>query len=203
MDDSTPPAVLVAFFSRAGENYFNGGRRNLEVGNTQVVAELIAELITVDLHQIRPADPYPRSYDATVERNVQEQRADARPAIVNPLPSIDRYDVVLLGSPIWNVRPPMIMRTLAEAHDFAGKRVHPFTTHAMSGLGTAVEDYTDACPTPPSEPAWRSEGNRSTRHRQTSRPGSAASGSTRPSCTSSKESAPSRHLRPEGRSAVA
>ena len=40
----------------------------------------------------------------------------------------------------------MIMRTLADGHDFAGKRTHPFTTHAMSGLGTAVEDYTDACP---------------------------------------------------------
>src|SRR3954447_2525114 len=30
--------VLVAFFSRAGENYYYGGRRNLTVGNTEVVA---------------------------------------------------------------------------------------------------------------------------------------------------------------------
>ncbi|MGW0828533.1 hypothetical protein [Streptomyces sp. NPDC002845] len=34
---------------------------------------------------------------------VREQDADARPTIANPLSAIDRYDVVLLGSPIWNV----------------------------------------------------------------------------------------------------
>jgi hypothetical protein len=31
--------VLLAYFSRAGENYLNGGRRRLTVGNTEVVAE--------------------------------------------------------------------------------------------------------------------------------------------------------------------
>jgi hypothetical protein len=72
--------------------------------------------------------------------------ADARPAIANPLDSIGRYDTVLLGSPIWNVRAPMIMSTFAESLDFAGKAVYPFTTYAVSGLGTAVRDYTASCP---------------------------------------------------------
>ena len=39
----------------------------------------------------------------------------------------------------------MIMHTFAEGHDFTGKSVVPFTTHAMSGLGTAERDYTTAC----------------------------------------------------------
>src|SRR5581483_2243284 len=56
------------------------------------------------------------------------QNADARPRIANPLRSIDAYDVVLLGSPIWNVRPPMIMSTFAERFDFSGKTIHPFVT---------------------------------------------------------------------------
>ena len=66
---------------------------------------------------------------------MREQDADARPAIANPLRSIDEYDTVLLASPIWNVRAPMIMTTFAERYDFSGKTVHPVTTHAMSGLG--------------------------------------------------------------------
>jgi hypothetical protein len=41
-----------------------------------------------------------RRYDATVQRNVTEQDADARPGIANPLTSIAGYDTVLLGSPI-------------------------------------------------------------------------------------------------------
>ncbi|HEY5987391.1 MAG TPA: hypothetical protein VIV12_13610 [Streptosporangiaceae bacterium] len=57
-------------------------------------------------------DPYPDDYDATVERNVREQDADARLAMAEPLPSLDGYDVVLLAIPIRNVRPPMIMKTL-------------------------------------------------------------------------------------------
>ena len=47
--------------------------------------------------------------------------------------------MILLGSPIWNVRPPMIMSTFAESFDFSGKTVHPVTTHAMSGLGNAPD----------------------------------------------------------------
>lgn len=138
--------VLLAYFSRAGENYYNGGRRNLEVGNSEVLAGMIRDSIACDVYRIEAADPYSDDYDDTVARNVREQDADARPAIANPLPALDGYDVVLLASGIWNVRPPMIMRTFAENLDVTGKTVLPVTTYAMSGLGTAPEDYADACP---------------------------------------------------------
>ncbi|WTW22411.1 hypothetical protein OHU89_45100 [Streptomyces sp. NBC_00019] len=75
-----------------------------------------------------------------------EQNADARPAIVNPLSSVERYDVFLLAGPIWNVRAPMIMSSFAEGYDFRGKTVRPVTTHAMSGLGTTERDYAASCP---------------------------------------------------------
>jgi flavodoxin len=137
--------VLLAYFSRAGENYFNGGRRRLTIGNTQVVAEVIQRLTGCDVQRIEAADPYPDDYDPTVRRNTEEQNADARPAMANPLTSIERYDTVLLGSPLWNVRAPMIMSTFTERLDFTGKTVHPFTTHAMSGLGTTERDYAASC----------------------------------------------------------
>ncbi|MBM7489385.1 flavodoxin [Micromonospora luteifusca] len=139
------PAVLVAYFSRAGWNYHNGGRRFLRTGNTQRLADMIGELIGCDVHRIEAADPYSDDYDETVARNVREQNADARPAIANPLPSVDRYTTVLLASGIWNVRAPMIMSTFAEGYDFTGKTVHPITTYAMSGLGTTERDYAASC----------------------------------------------------------
>jgi flavodoxin len=138
--------VLLAYFSRAGENYYYGGRKDLEIGNTEVLAGMIGELIRCDVHRIGAADPYPESYDATVARNVREQNAGARPAIVNPLPAIDQYDTVLLASGIWNVRAPMIMTTFVESYDFTGKSIYPITTHAMSGLGNTMRDYAKACP---------------------------------------------------------
>ena len=137
--------VLLAYFSRAGENYYNGGRRDLEVGNTEVLARMIARKTDVDLHRIVAADPYSDDYDETVQRNVEEENADARPRIRNGLRSIAKYDTVLLASPIWNSRTPMIMATFAERYDFAGKRVLPVVTYAVSGLGSAASDYADLC----------------------------------------------------------
>ncbi len=137
--------VLLAYFSRAGENYYYGGRTYLEVGNTEVLAGMIRSLVACDVHRIEAAEPYSDDYDDTVTRNVREQDADARPAIANPLPAIDAYDVVLLGSGLWNVRPPMIMRTFAESYDLTGKTVLPVVTYAVSGLGRAPEEYARAC----------------------------------------------------------
>jgi flavodoxin len=133
--------ILLAYFSRPGENYYYGGRRVLRVGNTEVLARMISARLDCDVHRIQAVDRYPSDYEQAVRRNVREQDADARPAISNPLASIDAYDTILLAGPIWNVRAPMIMTTFAESYDFSGKIVHPVTTHAMSGLGTTPDDY--------------------------------------------------------------
>ena len=140
------PRVLLAFFSRAGENHHYGGRKNLEVGNTAVLASMIADRIGCDFDEIHAATPYAEDYDATVKRNVEEQNSNARPEIAGTPPDITAYDTILLASPIWNVRPPMIMRTYAESLDFTGKTINPIVTFAVSGWGTAAQDYIAACP---------------------------------------------------------
>jgi flavodoxin len=162
---TTANRILLAYFSRPGENYYYGGRRNLEVGNTEVLARMISELIDCDVHRIAAADPYPASYDATVARNVREQNTDARPAIADPLASIEQYDAVLLGSPIWNVRPPMIMTTFTQSYDFTGKTVHPVVTYAVSGLGSTERDYTASCPGAQIAPGLAVQGEEVTQHR--------------------------------------
>lgn len=138
--------VLLAYFSRAGENYWNGGRRDLEVGNTERLAKMISDRIGCDVYRIEATDPYPHDYDETVARNIREQDDDARPALAGALPDTSRYSTVILASPIWNVRPPMIMSTFAESVPLAGVTVLPVTTHAMSGLGRAVAVYTAIAP---------------------------------------------------------
>ncbi|CAM3239565.1 flavodoxin [Stackebrandtia soli] len=145
---STNPdaTTLLVFFSRAGENYHNGGRRLLDVGNTEVLADLIRERVECDVYEIEPSDPYPESYDETVERNSEEQDVDARPAIANPLPDVGRYDTVLIGSPVWNTRAPMIMSTFVEGVDLAGKTILPFVTFAVSGMSGIDDDYREALP---------------------------------------------------------
>lgn len=57
-----------------------GGRAGLKVGNTEVVANMIADLVPCDVYRIEAAEPYSDRYDDTVARNVLEQDSDARPA---------------------------------------------------------------------------------------------------------------------------
>ena len=88
------PTILLAFFSRAGENYFYGDRTELEVGNTEVLAGMIRDLIACDVYRIDPVNPYPDDYEETVQLNVREQDVDARPAIANPLECPSSHDHV-------------------------------------------------------------------------------------------------------------
>lgn len=138
--------VLLVFFSRAGENYYYGGRRTLDVGNTEVLAGMIADRIDCDTYEIEAAKPYPEAYDATVARNSREQDSDARTAIADQLPDVSGYDVVLIGSPVWNSRAPMIMSTFIDRVDLAGKVVLPFVTYAVSGMSGVDTDYREALP---------------------------------------------------------
>lgn len=135
--------ILLTYFSRAGENYWNGGRRTLDTGNTEVLADLIRDRINCDVFRIEAAEQYSDRYDDTVRRNVEEQNSDARPRIAGDLPDLTGYDTVLLGSPIWNVQPPMIMATFAETVDLSDKSLRPFVTYAISGLGNTESFYRD------------------------------------------------------------
>jgi flavodoxin-like protein len=112
-----------------------------------VLATLISQRIACDVYRIEAAEPYSDDYDDTVERNVRKQDADARPAMAKPLLSVEQHQTILLGSPVWNVRAPMIMSTFVEGLDFSGKTVLPFTTYAMSGLGSVPGDYARLLPT--------------------------------------------------------
>ena len=86
----------------------------------------------------RSPPPSARSSSATVGH----RGSAASPAIAGTIPSLEDYDTIVLGSPVWNVRAPMIMWTFADAVDWSGKRVLPFVTYAVSDFGSVVDDYT-------------------------------------------------------------
>lgn len=138
--------TLLVYFSRAGENYTAAGPVEATIGNTAVVANFIQELIACDTYEIVAATPYPYNYTETTELAQQERNSNARPAIANPLPDLATYDTILVGCGVWWGEPPMIMHTFFEGVDTTGKTIIPFTTHAGSGMGSAVQTYRELCP---------------------------------------------------------
>lgn len=146
-----PPKTLVAYFSRADENYEVGF---VSVGNTEIVAQRIVKRLrelfgndsAVDEFKIEPRHQYPIKYLDAVELATEEKRTDARPEISNAIDNPAEYEVVFLGYPIWWGDFPMVVRTLLDSYDFSGKILVPFCTHEGSGDADTPEKLKSLIP---------------------------------------------------------
>lgn len=49
--------ILIAYYSRKGENYFEGSIRNISKGNTEHVAEFIQKATGGDIFEIDTGNP--------------------------------------------------------------------------------------------------------------------------------------------------
>ena len=97
---------LVAFYSRADENYVNGSIQTLTIGNTEVVADIIQKLTDADRFKMEPLQPYAKDYNTCIAQARADQRRNARPALKGYPESLDAYDVIYLGYPnYWGTMP--------------------------------------------------------------------------------------------------
>ena len=138
--------ILIAYYSRKGQNYVNGAIKNLSKGNTEVVAEFIQRAVGGELFEIETVKNYPADYTECTEVAKVEIRQKARPELKNYLTSIDAFDKIFLGYPIWWSIPPLAVSTFLERYDFSGKKIFPFATHEGSGLGGSVSYIKKICP---------------------------------------------------------
>ena len=133
-------AKLVAFYSRAHENYFGGSMRYIEVGNTEKIADMIAEITGADLFKIEQKVPYAADYNTCIEEAKKDLQTKARPELVSMPENLDRYDEIYLGYPNYWGTMPMAVYSFLESYNFTGKKIHPFCTHEGSGL-SSTERY--------------------------------------------------------------
>lgn len=139
-------ATLIAFYSRAGENYFGGAYRNITVGNTEMAAQKIAELTGGKLYKIQQAQPYSENYQTCIAEAKADLQKNARPEVLDLPADLDAYDEIYLGYPNYWGTMPMAVYTFLEHYDFTGKTIHPFCTHEGSGLSRTVQDIQKAAP---------------------------------------------------------
>lgn len=123
--------TLVAYFSWSG--------------NTQQMAEIIAQETGADLFEIATATPYTDDYNELLDIAQQEQGEDARPELNAQVENWDSYDTIFVGYPNWWSDAPMAVYTFLESYDFTGKTLIPFNTSASGGFGrslTGIEEST-------------------------------------------------------------
>ena len=137
---------LIAFYSRADENYVNGLIKTLKVGNTEIAAGIIKELTGADLFKIEQVKPYSKDYNECMAQAQDDQRQNARPDLKNYPKTLDEYDIIYLGYPNYWSTMPMAVFTFLEHFDFGGKIIKPFCTHEGSGMGSSINDIKKLCP---------------------------------------------------------
>lgn len=139
-------AILIAYYSRAGENYFGGSYRRLPVGNTRRVAEQLASLTGGDLLELRQAQPYSDDYRTCVAQARADWQQRARPEVLDLPEDLAGYDRIYLGYPNYCGTMPMAVYTFLEHYDLTGKVICPFCTHEGSGMGHSETDIRNLCP---------------------------------------------------------
>lgn len=129
--------VLVAYFSRADENY---GVGYVSEGNTAKIAKIIAQKTGADLFEIKTKRSYDKTYNKAINEAKDEQTKNERPELAADLTQeeIGKYETIFIGYPIWWGDLPMPVYTFLESKNLDGKTIIPFCTHEGSGLsGTA------------------------------------------------------------------
>ena len=136
---------LIIYYSRKGENYWNGGVRNIAKGNTEIAAEFIQKAVGGNLFEIETVKTYAADYYECIDDAKQELRSNARPELRRYLDSIADYDNIFVCGPCWWGTYPMAMFTQLEKLDWTGKTVLPLMTHEGSGLASSERDLKKIC----------------------------------------------------------
>jgi len=121
---------LVAYFSASGV--------------TAKVADMLADAVGADIHEIRPKNPYTKAdlnwLNKKSRSSVEMNNKTFRPEIAESNVQIAEYDVIFLGFPIWWYVAPTIINTFLESADFSGKKIILFATSGGSKFGKTVEE---------------------------------------------------------------
>lgn len=139
-------SVLVAYFSRPGNNYVNGNIVKLPVGNTEAAAKIVQELTGGELCRIDPVKKYSEDYKTCTDEAMAELRAQARPELTEKPDGIDSVETIILCYPNWWGTMPMPVCTFLDSYDFSGKTILPLCTHEGSGMGSSESDIRSLCP---------------------------------------------------------
>lgn len=137
--------ILIAFYSRADENYFCGRLKTVTVGNTELVAQKLQTLIGGELFKMEQLSPYSKGYNDCIAEAKADRQQNARPELKVYPKSIAEYDTIYLGFPNYWSTMPMAVWTFLEHFDFTGKTIKPFCTHEGSGMGNSVADIQRLC----------------------------------------------------------
>lgn len=134
-DTGSGSSVLVVYYSATG--------------NTEQVAQYIADSTSGDLFELEPVDPYTSDDlnwtddNSRVNQEHEDESLRDVELVADTVDNWDQYDTVFIGYPIWWGIAAWPVDGFVEANDFSGKTVIPFCTSTSSGLGQSGQLLAD------------------------------------------------------------
>lgn len=126
--DTNGGNILIAYFSYTG--------------NTEEVAQMIAEYTGGDLAEIQRAEEY-----GDLQEEAEVEILDGvHPEITISVDSIAEYDTIFVGYPIWWDEAPAMIATFLADNDFSGKTIIPFCTSSNDDIGNSLHIFSELCP---------------------------------------------------------
>jgi flavodoxin len=113
--------------------------------NTKAIAEIIHKNVGGTLVALELEKPYPEDYRATVQQVVNENEAKYLPPLKTKIDSIEKYDVVFIGFPTWDMKMPPPVKSFLHQYNLRGKTIIPFNTNAGYGVGSSFETVKELC----------------------------------------------------------
>mgnify|MGYP000351512195 FL=1 len=137
--------TLIVYYSRKGENYWNGSIKNLMKGNTEIIEEMIADITGGDLFQVQTVKEYPADYYECIDEAKKELQDGARPELKQYCDQLNCYKNLFICYPNWWGSMPMAMFTFLEHYDLTDKHIFPLCTNEGSGMGSSERDLKKIC----------------------------------------------------------
>ena len=110
--------------------------------NTKFVADMIKSQLRADIASIETTNKYPSSISRT---KAQKFNTTSIPKIKKFSKDLKKYDIIVIGSPVWNSKPAPAIQAFLKDQDLSGKTVCFFTTYEKTP-GSAISDMKSACP---------------------------------------------------------
>jgi flavodoxin len=114
-------------------------------GSTEAVARMIQDTVGGTLVSLELEQPYPKDYQAHVAQVVRENESGYLPPLKTSIDNIEKYDMVFLGFPTWDMQLPPPMKSFLNDYDLSDKTVIPFNTNGGYGVGSSFQDVEERC----------------------------------------------------------
>ena len=114
--------------------------------NTKAIAEIIHQRVGGTLVALELETPYPSDYRMTVQQVVHENETGYLPPLKTKIQRMEKYDVLFLGFPTWDMQLPPPIKSFLHRYDLKGKTVVPFNTNGGYGPGSSFVTVRTLCP---------------------------------------------------------